>query len=279
MNSVSRFLKKVIIIFLALVILFGIVYLLTRPKKDPCFDGIQNNREEGVDCGGFCDAVCAKPDRPDYVQDIKINWVKFTEDGRNNYDLVASLSNENEKWGVSSVKYKFAFYDEAENLIGEKEGTTFIMPKGDTEDPSVKYLIEDNVTSNTPIAKASITLSDYDWQELASSKDVYNLNENIIKISEKTFGRNKVTNFYEASGVTYNTSIYDFFKVDINVVVFGKEGQILAAGKTNQLTLATGDGWRFVVSFPNFAFEESEIESVDYKSETNVFDSNNLVNY
>lgn len=277
MNSLRRFLKKFFIVLIVFSFLGGIVWLATRPKKDPCFNGRKDTGEVGVDCGGFCAAACPKQGKPDNAADIKINWVKFVENGRNNYDFVASLSNENKEWGVVNAAYEFIYYDASGKEIGRKQGNTFISPKGNTSDPSVKYIVEDNVDSVIPPAKVEFKLSNDEWGSIIDEKELGYLNENVIQISGKDFGMDDNLKAYRATGITKNTSKYDFIRVDINVVVFGKNDEVLAVGKTNQLTVVAGDGWGFTIVWPNLKIDRGQVDHVDYRAETNVFDTNNFM--
>lgn len=277
MNSAQRAFKKMTILLVVFSFIAAIAYVLFKPKTPACFNGVLDVGEEQIDCGGFCAKACPIPDKPDYVKDIKINWTQFVEDGRNNYDFVTSLSNENTSWGVRSVNYTFTYFDEGGNELGKKEGTISIMPRGDMSDNSLKYLIEEDVASNAVISRVDFKLSDFDWEEVVDKDDVANLNENVIEILDKNFEMNTNKKVYIASGKTKNTSVYDFVKVDINAVLFGPEGQLVAAGKTDQLTMIAGDGWGFEVSFPNLKGRLSEVAKIDLRAETDVFDENNFM--
>lgn len=277
MNRSQRKLKQATIVLIVASVILAVIYIITRPPKDLCFNGKQDNHETGVDCGGFCAKVCAHPDKPDYVNDIAVNWVKYLENGTGRYTFVADLANENASWGVSSVNYTFTYYDTDGEVIGTKQGTTSVMPKGKSNNASEKYIIEDGVVSNTQIGDIELELSDFRWEEVTDEEDVDNLNENVIKISETNFGIDSKTKAYTAVGVTKNTSKYDFYKVEINVVVYGDDDEVLAAGKTNQLTMEAGDGWGFSVLWPNLKVDGGEITKVHYRAETNVFDKNNFM--
>ena len=278
MNSLKRFFKKFVIVLIVFSVLGGVAYLIFRPRTQPCFNGVQDNSETGVDCGGFCDRACPIPSKPDYVQDIEINWVKFVEDGRNNYDFIASVSNENESWGVSGLSYEFIYYNEAGDILGNKTGETYIMPKGtDKTEPAIKYIIEENIISNVRPARIEIKLADFKWEEVVSEKDLDNLNEGVVEISNVYFEMSKSLGIYIGGGLTKNTSIYDFIKVDIDVVLWGENDELLALGKTNQLTVASGDGWGFSSFFPNFTGDVTDVVRIDCRTETNVFDSNNFM--
>lgn len=277
MNSLKRSAKKLTIILTVLFIVGIFIFLTTRPKPDPCFNKVQDNGEAGVDCGGFCAKTCPVQGKPDEAYDITINWVKFVQDGRNNYDFVANLSNENQKWGVAEAAYKFTYFDDKGNEIGKREGRTSISPKGNAMDLSSKYIIENDIESETPPSKVTLSLNDLRWEQIKNDLDVDNLNENIVKIAQPNFRFDKTRGTYIASGVTQNDSKYDFYRVDINVVIFRKDGEIMAAGKTDQLTLESKDGWEFTVVWPNLKVDQSEFGRMDCKAETNVFDKTNFL--
>ena len=277
MNSAQRAFKKLTIILIVLSVLLGVGYLIFKPETPKCQNGIKDVGEDGVDCGGFCEKACPVPDKPEGVNDIRINWTQFVEDKANVYDFVASISNDNTSWGVQSVRYVFTYYDASGNKLGTREGTTFIMPRGDGSDQSIKYLIEENVESNIAINRVDLNLSNFVWKQAEGETAVANMNEDIIEIQDPKFEMNTALKSYAVTGRTKNTSIYDFKRVDVNAVIFGPEGQLLAAGKYDQWTMIAGDGWGIQILFPNLKGKVSDVASLDVKAETNVFDENNLM--
>lgn len=278
MNSLKRFLKKLTIILIVFSVVGGGLFLAFRPKVNSCFNGIQDNSETGIDCGGLCDKACPYPGKPDYVKDLRVNWVKFVEDGRNKYDFVANISNENESWGVLNMAYKFTYYDESGDMIGEKTGTSYMMPKGSlNKDPLVKYIVHENVESNIPVDRVEIILSDIKWEDVESEHDLENLNGDVIKVLNAHFDMNKSLNVYEGGGISNNSSIYDFVQVDFSVLIWGEGDELLAAGKTNQNTLRSGDGWGFTSLFDNFKSGIASVKKVECRADTNVFDRNNFM--
>ncbi|MDD3006967.1 MAG: hypothetical protein PHX30_05335 [Candidatus Pacebacteria bacterium] len=283
MNSAQRAFKKLTIILITLSIIGVIVYVIFKPDTPKCSNGILDVGEEQVDCGGFCAKVCPIPGRPAGVKDIKINWTQFVEDGRNNYDFVTSITNQNTSWGVASVDYIFTYYDKSGEELGTREGTTSISPRGDYTDVSLKYLIEDNVESNIAIDRVDLDLSNFIWKEVSGKDDIAdeddyaNLNENIVQILDKNFEMNPNLKMYVVTGKTKNNSVYDFVRVGINTVLFGTDGKVVAVGQTEQLTMIAGDGWGFQIMFPNLKGKLSDVAKVDIRAETDVFDKNNFM--
>lgn len=275
MNSIQRTLKKTKILLVLFLIIGGFTYLILRPKPDPCFNGKQDGKETGVDCGGFCDTVCPDIEKAEYTKNVIINWSSFVADGKNNYDVAASISNNNTKWGASSVKYKFTLYDEDGEVVKEIEKTTYLMPKGNSSE-NIRYIVEENIYSLQKIAKIDFELSEYVWQEV-SEDEKNELDSDTISMSDQAFWFDEGRNMYTGRAKTYNNSKYSFNIVDIGVVLYGQNNEILAVAKTNQLTMNSGDGWGFEILWPNLKVEKSEIQKIDARAFTNVFDDNNFI--
>lgn len=277
MNSVQRAFKKLIIASIVFGIIGAIALIIFWPEKPRCANGIFDEGEEQIDCGGFCANACPMPEKPANVENIRINWTQFTEDGRNNYDFVASLSNPNTSWGVSKARYVFKYFDESGNELGSEDGFFYVMPRGDRSDESVKYLMADNIKSTTPIAEVKLELSRFVWQEVVGEYDIDNLNENVIEIRDKNLGMNTSVKMYVVTGQTENTSTYDFKQVDVHAVLFDANNKVLAAGSYPQLTMISGDGWGFEIKLPNLKEDISKVAKVDIRAETDVFDRNNFM--
>ena len=65
---------------LLLALFFGFIYFMTRPEMT-CTDGIKNQGEEGIDCGGPC-PICEEEypgltqikNAKEFIPIIRINW-------------------------------------------------------------------------------------------------------------------------------------------------------------------------------------------------------------
>lgn len=277
MNSAQRAFKKMTIILVILSVLGLVIFVLFKPEKPKCSNGQLDEGEEQIDCGGFCEKTCPLPERPANVEDIKINWTQFVEDGRNNYDFVASLANNNESWGVAKAEYAFTYFDVEGNELGKRQGEISIAPRGKTDDGSLRYLVEENIASNTAIDRVDFLLSDFEWRQITEDERLTNLNEDIVQIYDKKFEMNTNLKMYVVTGKTKNTSVYDFNKVDIYTVLFGPDGNLVAAGKTDQNTMIAGDGWGFQIPFPNLKGKLSDVSKIDLRAYTDVYDENNFI--
>ena len=105
-------------------------YIWRSMQKPPsCNDGVKNQDEHGVDCGGICQIACffevaAKP---------TIQWVRSYYVSKGVYNLVAYVQNPNVNYISKPAKYVFRIYDEKNVVLGTREGivalpTTKLFP-------------------------------------------------------------------------------------------------------------------------------------------------------
>ena len=277
MTENQRKLKQLFILGLVLSVVITITWMIFKPKEPTCFNGIRDADEENTDCGGACEKLCP-PSKPPQVQDVTIAWAKALKKGEDRYTLLGRFTNNNELWGISLVNYSFKVYDENGELIDVRSGQTYAMPKGFMKSEGDEYIVEDNFKTEKKISRVELDLGDYKWSGVLDMKEIPELNKAIIAISDKRYGRDESgVDFYYASGVTKNLSRYSFYKVDIIVVLFDKNEEPIAAGKTDQWTVGADNGWGFKV-FWREPFE-GEVERVEYSAETNVFDIGNFMQY
>ena len=276
MTSAQRKLKKLFIVGVVLSITISVVWIAFKPEEQVCFNGVKDFGEDGVDCGGICAKVCPPLLKPPQVSDIKIEWVKFVPDGKNNYDLVTKLSNSNEHWGLSLLDYEFVIYNKHGVIIDSIKNKTYIMPKGFLENKGKRYIIENDFQTNEDIGKVELALSNFNWSEVKDLRDLPELNVEVIKIRDKKYGFvDNQEEFYYASGVTENISKHSFFYIDISVILFNEENEPIAVGRTDQWTLEANSGWQFEIRWKNPFFEN--VDYADFDAQTNVFNMDNFM--
>ena len=276
MTDAQRKLKKLFIAGIVLSFISVVAWIVFKPEEQTCFNGVQDFGEEGVDCGGICAKVCPPPLKPPQVDDIKIEWVRFVPDGKNNYDLVAKLLNSNEHWGLSLLNYEFIIYNKHNVVIDTIKKQTYVMPKGFLKSEGKRYIIENDFKTNENIEKIDLVLSNFNWSEVKDLRDLPELNAEVIKIRDKKYGFvDDEKEFYYASGITENISKYSFSMIDINVVLFNENNEPIAVGKTNQWTLEANSGWQFEIRWKNPFFED--VDYADFDAQTNVFNADNFM--
>lgn len=256
----KRYLKQFIIALVYLIILaivvWGIYSVLVKSELPTCTDGIQNQGEQGIDCGGSC-SPCSWQLR----EDLEVILAKAIKTQNNFFDLVAQIKNPNKDFGAKSFSYIFNLYDSNGNLISFKEGSSYILPQ------ETKYVIEQKISVNSEIYNTEFRITDIRWQELI------NYQKPELLIRNPVF--EKLTDLSRVSATLENKSNYNFDKVGVLAVLYGKESKILLAGKIELRTVLSKESRYFEVSW--FFPIEEQVEKVDVIAETNIFLDENFI--
>jgi hypothetical protein len=135
-----RIQRQIIIFFIYFLIVFIPVVFISYNllKKSPsCFDGIQNNQEEGVDCNGSCSLQCVNS-----YKEIKTNFVRSLAVSENLYDIFALVENYNTDIYFPNVPYTLSFYSDQGKLLGTSTGAMSLYPqsKGVVFIPSLEIM-------------------------------------------------------------------------------------------------------------------------------------------
>lgn len=93
-------------------------------KAPSCSDGVKNQGELGVDCGGPCSVLCKSEALP-----LIIRWQRAFRVKEGIYNAVAYVENPNPDSGIARIPYIFKLYDTDNVLIYERRGETFVPPK------------------------------------------------------------------------------------------------------------------------------------------------------
>jgi hypothetical protein len=256
--------KRLIIIVVYAIIFLLIVYKVYSWMKpeDSCFDGVQNQNEQGVDCGGICEQKCEIVAEHDLV----VQEAGFVESGvAGSYDLYAIVANPNQTIGSQSFEYKFTVRNSDGAAIAIKSGTGFILP-GET-----KYVVESNIATQGMPEKVELSISNPIWDE---ANDAYEKPQ--LKVVNKQYS--EITNgigFAEATGLLKNESSMDFTTVSIRIILKDEQGKIIALNSTEMNTVVSGENRDFRVFWPNrFA---GNVSNMEVQAETNVFSSEAFV--
>ena len=258
----GRIIKQLIIALIFILILSGfgfLIYQASQPEPS-CFDGIQNQEEEKVDCGGPC-STC----EVFTIEDIKVVWIKAVSNQENFYDLAAQIKNPNQNHGSGRVPYQFELYDSKGNLITQSGGITFILPN------QTKYLLEVRVECLQPISRVKLLFSEIEWQK----PEDYQAPQLAIQQKEYRLLPSEEAGFSQARGVLINKTNFDFEKIDIDVLLFNVSNKLLALNKTEIRTLSAGQERDFIVTW--FSQINGQVASVEMEAETNIFDPDNYL--
>jgi len=226
-----------------------------------CFDGVKNQDETGVDCGG---AMC-KPCQGVFTEDIQVlssNFILFNE----RYDAVAEVKNPNSQYGTSDLEYSFKFYDKDNNFISEKSGRSYILA-GET-----KYIMENNFAIEGDPAYLRFDAKPLNWQEQKRTSvklPVFSKKfENVTNVSSNQYA--------EVSGSLENQSNYSFVSVDVVAMLLDKNDNYIAMNRTRINNLRAGE--KRNVSIPWFSqIDGSLVYKVVMEASADALDDSNIL--
>ncbi len=257
MNRYSKKRLKIGLVYLIIfVIIVGGIYLLSSKNKPTCYDGIQNQGEAGIDCGGPC-PLCDWQKQ----KDIEIIWQKIIPTRENFIDLAAKIKNPNQEFGAKILSYEFILYNNQNQVIKSIKGTSYASPQ------ESKYIIEPKIETNEKVNSIKLQINSIEWQELL------NYQEPDLLVQNTQF--NQVADQAVARGVVENRSNYDFNRIDVFVILFNENNKVIGAGKMNLKTILSGERREFKMMWP-FELEE-KVAKIDAIAETNIFLDENFM--
>jgi hypothetical protein len=217
-------------IFILLVVAFYFVFV--KPEAS-CSDGIQNQNEEGVDCGGSCGNVCLQNALPLKL----IGKVNLLYVGLERASLLAKVENPNSALAARSFDYKFDVYDEAGNFLTSASGKSFIYAR------EFKYILVPNLAYPVDrISRVDFTSSNPAW---TSASDFVRPAVTVQDYETQTFGKE-----FRVSGRAVNQDLISIPEVRVIAVFFGKFGQTSAASETKLKNLKVDEVRPFTVIYP-----------------------------
>ena len=111
---------------LGIIILIAGIILYPKFNQAPtCFDGKMNGTEQGIDCGGACQRICASQ-----TADVVVKWARPFQVTKTVASVIAYIENPNVHAAARDVPYQFKLYDSDHQFIAERSGTTYIAPNG-----------------------------------------------------------------------------------------------------------------------------------------------------
>lgn len=120
--------RQILYIFIVLLFLGVIsaypIYVIFIKHTPTCSDGIQNQDEVGVDCGGVCPRACDDQ----VVAQPLVEWARIFPVSGSIYNLTAYVQNPNVTYVGSPTRYLFKVFDKDNVLIDVVENTVSIPP-------------------------------------------------------------------------------------------------------------------------------------------------------
>lgn len=113
----------VLIVIIAVILAVVAIILIPAIFKTPsCSDGVQNQGEQGIDCGGPCPYLCTA-----LQQAPTVLFTKPLVDNAGRTDVIAEIENKNVSAAAKNVRYSVTLYG-ADKLIVQKATGTLDLP-------------------------------------------------------------------------------------------------------------------------------------------------------
>ena len=252
--------RQLIFIITISVLIAGLAmtgYYFLKPKPT-CNDGIQNQKEDGVDCGVPC-AAC----RVVRFEDIAVLSYQSFPIGDGSYDALAEIKNLNKDHGAPEFQYVFNFYNVDKKLIGDRSGKSFVLAN------QTRYIIESNVQLSEPAALVDFMIvPGVSWRKQES----YESDLPVFSVKYELVPQGEI-GFAKVTGILENKTAYNFSSVEVDVVPVDGDGRPIAVGKTALDNLRFGESRSFTVLFYDKIPTPGDIYA---KATTDLFDSSNM---
>ena len=218
-----RFLKQFLYGGILILIIAGAAVWVYRGSifiAPTCFDAIQNQTEEGIDCGAICGISCEQK----YLKELSYSTptiYKFSDFVSVYFDL----DNPNENFGLKNFKYMIEFFGFADKLLKSVEGESFIYPgqNKDSEGGS-KKIVEAGLRIIGDIKSVKVSFSNIDWRPSSEFRS--------IKLENQNMKTGKDGDFFVISGTIKNLVNFTIPQAVINTFLRGASGEILGVSKT-----------------------------------------------
>ncbi len=234
-----RFLKQFIygigfLIFFGL-FAFGVYSLWFKPVSS-CFDHVQNQGEEGIDCGGPCAQACIPPD----IKAISVGGIpRLFRTTPSGISIFAEIRNPNGDYAAQNFAYTFKLYDDQNNILREITGESFIYAG------EIKYLAVFDLASAdaTHVQRVELVVESPQWVPEAVFKKPQLLVQN-SQVSKQESG-------ILVSGRLVNNDSVAIPQITIATIFYDQLGQPVGVSKNEVENVAPGQSQPFSVIHPS----------------------------
>ena len=211
--------RRFIILFIlgAVAVAFiAIVGIATFSKAPSCSDGVQNQGEDSIDCGGPCPYLCVEEQHAPTVL-----FTKAIPNGAGRTDVIASIENINAAAAAKNVPYTITLYGAGQVYVQQVTGTLDLPPAS-----TVPVFVPGISSGNQKTIRAFLTIasSSPDWFTMRGDSRARPI------VVNTTIGGATSTPRIDAtlgnSGVTPLTNVRTI------VLVRDEHGEVIAASQT-----------------------------------------------
>jgi hypothetical protein len=214
-----------ILSMIAIIVLLGIgvavFFIATSEKPMTCIDKVQNQDEEGVDCGGVCAYLCSASVAPPSV-----SFVRAVPSG-DRTDIVAYVANRNPDAAVKGARYTLELFGSDRGFIAERAGTIDLPPG------AVVPIFAPGMYDRAVEGQAFLTFDD--------ASVLWYREPRVAALPRVEEARIADTNPPRVTALIRNASAFPMDDITLVATVFDASGVPLAASQTLLRSLAPGD--------------------------------------
>ncbi|MFA6503223.1 MAG: hypothetical protein WCT45_03155 [Candidatus Paceibacterota bacterium] len=216
MNWAARRRLIILLIIGAIIVAFFAVLSISIFYKAPsCSDGVQNQEEAGVDCGGPCAYLCQEGQRPPTVL-----FTKALQTSVGHTDVIASVENANAA-AAKGVPYSVVLYGANSLFIQEVTGTIDLPPMS-----KVPVYVVGIPSGKQKVVRAFLTIEPTAPKWFVLNDDA----RSQLSVTNTTLGGTEDAPRVDAT-VT-NAGVAAFDTVQVVVLVHDTKGDVIAASQT-----------------------------------------------
>ncbi len=232
--------------FLAIVLVISItIYFVYFYEAPNCEDGIQNQDESGIDCGGSCPKVCSFQ-----AIDPVVLWSRLMKVSDGVYNAIALIENPNPKTGAKDVEYSFKLYDENSILVTERTGVIDILPRSIFPVFEGNIFVDNRVPTRSPLFEFT---SDFNWVRTSDEQpELVVLNKDLIRDGKKAR--------LEAS--IENRSVQNLKNIEVTAILSDSKDNAVGFSKTIIDRLNRNETEQIVFTWNELPEDISKIEVI-----------------
>ena len=234
----SRTTKQIVygVIYLSIFLgIFASIYFTYLKPPVTCFDSIQNQNEEGVDCGGSCAKVCT----PATIAPITaVGNVMTFATSPHHVTFLVRITNTNFDFAAKSFDYRFDLSDASGAIIQSVSGTSFIYAG------EAKYLIVPNQEISSSVENVVVAISNPVW---AKSSDLGAAPQFVFH-SIKTEPISSST--IRVSGTITDNDVSAFDKITVIALFKNSNGMLVGTSQTELDQVIPNEAYDFSVLYP-----------------------------
>lgn len=210
-------------------------------------------------------APFAAPSPAVLIGPLLVSSQKLLKVGDKDYDFLAEIKNPNFDFGAADVFYELNLFDSGSGLIIAKRGSMSLLPG------QSRFEVVSPIITKAEISRAEFKITSVTWERLKEF-----IPQNLFSVKNQKYSLLPHSQgFSRFSGTLFNNSNFNFDRVDVLVVLYGLDGDILAVNKTDARTMLAKTERFFEVKWP--ASFKGEVSRIEISAHTDIFKNSNFL--